>query len=173
MASDIPPIIQQPRKRISILRLGAYFAGGGLGLLLLLALLGSVLGNRRDSSSSTKYNPPNYPIGQSPLVVENAARPQPANPPARKPSRLSLDPGWTFTTGEYAGYIEGTVTNETGREYRYAQIMFDVFDESDARIGTALANINNLSAGQRWNFKALVTEPKRAKRARLSKLEGF
>lgn len=50
--------------------------------------------------------------------------------------------------------ITGTVINRRKRELSYAQISFKLFDESGAQVGTALANINGLEEGGRWNFKA-------------------
>jgi hypothetical protein len=57
-------------------------------------------------------------------------------------------------TNEFGGEITGTVVNRRGRKLRYAQIKFILYDSSGAQVGTALANINDLEAGARWNFKA-------------------
>lgn len=58
---------------------------------------------------------------------------------------------------EYLGYsakIIGTAKNPTNKKYSYAQIEFSVYDASGNNLGTALANINNLSSGDTWNFEA-------------------
>src|SRR5262245_15514612 len=52
--------------------------------------------------------------------------------------------------------ITGTVVNRRERTLKYAQIKFNVYDESGARVGTALANITGLEAGGRWKFKAVA-----------------
>jgi hypothetical protein len=86
---------------------------------------------------------------------------------------LELVPGWTFLmTSAYGGHITGTVRNNSGRAYRYAQITFTLYDASGAQVGTALANIANLEVGGRWKFRAGVLQPD-ARSCRLDKLSGF
>lgn len=58
------------------------------------------------------------------------------------------------TGDRLGGQITGTVVNRRGKELRYAQITFKLYDKSGAQVGTALANISGLEAGGRWNFKA-------------------
>jgi hypothetical protein len=36
------------------------------------------------------------------------------------------------------------------------QITYNLYDESGARVGTALANINDLEAGGSWKFRAVT-----------------
>jgi hypothetical protein len=52
------------------------------------------------------------------------------------------------------GEITGTVVNRRDHKLAYAQIQFNVYDDSGAQVGTALANINGLEPGGRWNFTA-------------------
>lgn len=54
-----------------------------------------------------------------------------------------------------AHYIEGTVTNNTNREKGYLQIEFVCYDKDNINLGTAMANTNNLKAGETWKFKAM------------------
>jgi len=56
------------------------------------------------------------------------------------------------------GHITGTLTNLKDKEYKYVQLEFNVYDESGAQIGTALANTNNLEANGTWKFEALGTQ---------------
>lgn len=51
--------------------------------------------------------------------------------------------------------ITGTLLNASDREYGYVQITFELFDNTEAKIGTALANVNDLSPGQRWRYEAI------------------
>jgi hypothetical protein len=61
------------------------------------------------------------------------------------------------TYGKFSGEITGTVVNRRNRALKYAQITFNLYDDSGAQIGTALANIiSGLEAGGRWNFKAIT-----------------
>jgi hypothetical protein len=58
--------------------------------------------------------------------------------------------------GEFTGEITGTVINRRKDKVRYTQITFNIYDQSGARVGTALANINDLEPGSSWNFKAVT-----------------
>ncbi len=58
---------------------------------------------------------------------------------------------------EYLGYsaeITGIAKNVTKRDFSYASIEFSIYDINGNNLGTALANINNLAAGDTWNFEA-------------------
>ena len=68
--------------------------------------------------------------------------------------------------------ITGTVVNRRTRKLSYAQITFNVYDKSGAQVGSALANINGLEPGGRWNFKAVGLEEKGAT-YKFSELSGF
>lgn len=60
------------------------------------------------------------------------------------------------TSNRFHIEIGGTVVNRRHKTLKYAQITFNVYDESGAQIDTALANINGLEPGGRWNFKAVA-----------------
>jgi hypothetical protein len=80
---------------------------------------------------------------------------------------------WDWTTGSYGTrYLAGTVKNLGSRKYDYAQIEFNVYDDSGAQIGSALDNINNLEPYGTWKFKALVFEDD-ATRASLKEITAF
>lgn len=59
---------------------------------------------------------------------------------------------------EYSVTITGTAKNTTDTDYSYASLTFGLYDDSDAKLGTALANVSGLQAGQRWKFDALGTD---------------
>ena len=67
--------------------------------------------------------------------------------------------------------ITGTVVNRRDKKLKYAQITFNVYDASGALVGNALANINDLEPGGRWNFKAISL--KKGKSYKFSELSGF
>lgn len=52
-------------------------------------------------------------------------------------------------------YIEGIVTNNTNKEYNYVQIEFVCYDSDGNNLGTAMDNVNNLGANEKWKFKAM------------------
>ena len=82
-----------------------------------------------------------------------------------------------FEVEELAGFyyvtISGTAKNTSGNDLSYAQIIFSIFDESDAQIGNALDNINNLSAGTTWKFSAIGMFEIAPARCRLSEITAF
>ena len=55
----------------------------------------------------------------------------------------------------YALYIESTVTNNSGRDLTYAQILIPTYDADGNKVGDAMDNINNLKDGETWKFKAM------------------
>mgnify|MGYP006382278131 CR=1 FL=1 len=56
---------------------------------------------------------------------------------------------------EFALYIEGTVTNNSGRDLTYVQILIPTYDADGNKVGDAMDNINNLKDGETWKFKAM------------------
>jgi hypothetical protein len=56
---------------------------------------------------------------------------------------------------QFSMEITGTVVNRRSRTLGYAEITFNVYDDSGAQVGSPLANINNLEPDGRWNFKAV------------------
>ena len=52
-------------------------------------------------------------------------------------------------------YYEGTVTNNSGRDLTYVQILIPTYDADGNKVGSAIANINNLKDGETWKFKAM------------------
>jgi hypothetical protein len=74
--------------------------------------------------------------------------------------------------GELDGEITGIVVNRRGKKLRYAQITFNLYDDSGAQVGTALANINGLEPGGRWKFSATSFGTNFTK-YKFSELSGF
>lgn len=58
---------------------------------------------------------------------------------------------------QYLGYsvkVTGTITNTTGKDLSYISVQYKIYDSSNAVIGTAFANANNIGAGETWKFEA-------------------
>ena len=55
----------------------------------------------------------------------------------------------------FAYYIEGTVKNNTSKDYSYFSIEFVCYDAEGNNLGTAIDNTNNLLAGDTWKYKAM------------------
>ncbi len=52
------------------------------------------------------------------------------------------------------GKVTGVVTNLTTKSFGYVQVEINLYDKSDAVIGSTLANVNNLEANGKWKFSA-------------------
>lgn len=65
----------------------------------------------------------------------------------------------TMSTTDLLGYytveVTGQVKNISEKDFDYAQIIFSVYDENEALLGTAIDNINYWSAGDVWNYKTI------------------
>jgi hypothetical protein len=76
--------------------------------------------------------------------------------------------------GLFGWHIKGVVENDSGKEYGYVQIEYNIYDSSGNQIGTAFDSINNLEAHGRWRFDAEVPSSDRgATSFKLKSLTGF
>jgi hypothetical protein len=50
----------------------------------------------------------------------------------------------------------GTVKNNSPKTYSYAQVEFNLYDNSGAQVGSTSANVNNLEPNRKWKFKAII-----------------
>lgn len=55
---------------------------------------------------------------------------------------------------QFGGKITGIVENRRSRKLGYAQISFNLYDDSGAQVGSAVDNINGLEPGGKWKFEA-------------------
>lgn len=78
--------------------------------------------------------------------------------PSEKTSKLEVaGTSLSVEYNEYLGYsatITGVAKNTTNKNYSYASVEFSVYDANGNNLGTAIANINNLSSGDTWRFEA-------------------
>ncbi len=106
--------------------------GAIIFLIIVIAIIGTAVGSNNSTtpSSSTATN---------------------------KQEKFTLEDGHTGSSDQYGlSYtIEGTIKNNTDKQYSYVQVTFNLYDSDGAQIGTALANINNLEQNGLWKFKAL------------------
>ena len=68
-----------------------------------------------------------------------------------------INTNMTYEYSEYLGYsanITGTFKNLSNKDFSYVQVEFSVYDAAGNNLGTAIDNINNLSAGDTWKFDA-------------------
>lgn len=50
--------------------------------------------------------------------------------------------------------ITGTLTNNSGADAKMIMLTYGLYGEDGAKLGTAVATINNLGNGEKWNFEA-------------------
>ncbi len=55
---------------------------------------------------------------------------------------------------EYSTKISGVIKNNCGRDFRYVQVSFQLFDSSGATVGIAFTNMVGLAKGETWQFQA-------------------
>lgn len=75
---------------------------------------------------------------------------------AEKKEKLELL-SYEAVSEKYSSYIVGKIKNNTNRKYSYVQIVIKLY-RNDSVVATTMDNVNNLGAGETWEFKALVTD---------------
>lgn len=70
-----------------------------------------------------------------------------------------------------AQWYSGMVVNNTGKQYGFVRISYDLYDANGQHLGIAVASTSALSPYGRWLFKAGIDE--RCTDVRLAKLEGW
>ena len=55
---------------------------------------------------------------------------------------------------QFATYVTGVLQNNGGQK-GYVQIMIPCYDKDGAKLGDALANVNDIEANGKWKFKAM------------------
>lgn len=68
--------------------------------------------------------------------------------------------------------ISGTVVNGSQNNYEYVQIEFGLYNDSGAKVGTALDNLSGLASGERWRYEAVGSSDSAA-RWELDTLTGY
>lgn len=70
-------------------------------------------------------------------------------------SGTSLSVEYTELLG-YSAKVVGIAKNPISKNYSYASVEFSIYDSAGNNLGTAIANINNLSSGDTWHFEATL-----------------
>jgi len=66
---------------------------------------------------------------------------------------------WRWGSDEFGGrYIYGEAKNNADAALSYASVTFNLYDNSGARVGTAMDSVSNLDAEGTWKFKAGVLQ---------------
>lgn len=129
---------------------------GWLGIVVLGLIVLGVIGNLLNKDSSVKQGTQ-----------------QPASRIKSTPESALTVVDFDWKIGRYGNtYIVGTVKNNSGKQYSYVQVEFNLYDESGAQVGSTFANVNNFEPYGTWKFEAIVIEDK-ATRAKLKGVTGF
>lgn len=81
--------------------------------------------------------------------------------------------GFNWKTDDYGNrFISGSLINNTGKEYAYVEVEFNLYDDSGNNVGSTFTNMNNLMPHGTWNFEAIVIEDK-VTEAKLKQVTGF
>lgn len=103
-----------------------------------------------DTSPSTVTNS-NNGSGEIQHQVENKT-------PVQKQEKFTLEShSGAYDDAGFAFYIEGTIKNNTNKNYSYVQVTFNTYDKDGAQLGTAFDNINNLEPNGVWKYNAIAT----------------
>ncbi|MEG2311006.1 MAG: FxLYD domain-containing protein [Clostridia bacterium] len=99
------------------------------------------------------------------------------NTETKNQEKFTLQEGHKGYTDEYgmSYYIEGTIKNNTHKQYSYVQITLNLYDVEGAQVGSAVANINNLEPNGLWKFKALgsLGDGKKVASYKMMEITGF
>ncbi len=93
-----------------------------------------------------------------------------------KKTELELLKGHKGYADEYGTfyYIEGTVKNNTDKDYSYVDIEFNVYDKNGNNLGSCYDNNSNLEANGTWKFKAVCDgEANDITRYKLVDIDGY
>ena len=112
-----------------------YLISIGVVLLIILAL--GCAGSNNSGSNSD-----NYQTGNSTQAVQEDSQ----------PALTVLDS--QLVKEEYGGYsIKGTA--KANKDLTYAEVSAKCYGPDGAVLGSYIANMNNLKAGETWNFKII------------------
>lgn len=88
--------------------------------------------------------------------------------------KFTLLDGHSGNRDSFSYNIEGSVKNNTDKNYTYVSITFNLYDADGAQIGTAFDSINNLEANGTWKFKATrVSDADKVASYKLVEIKGY
>lgn len=93
-------------------------------------------------------------------------------PDSDAPKTLLLLENHECKTDLDAKAICGTILNNSDRNLSYAQISINLYDANDALIESAMDNINNLGAGEKWKFEVGILTDKPIKKYKVKEIIG-
>jgi hypothetical protein len=101
------------------------------------------------TGSNTDYKEGNTNISSDAGEQSNESTVQASETPEQPALNITSH---TLSKQEYGGYIvKGTATSS--RDLGYAEVKVKFYDDSGSLIDSGIANINDLGAGEKWNFE--------------------
>ena len=126
-----------------------------IGVLLIIIGLGAIFGT--DTTTTTNQN-------------NNSNSSTQINQPKEKFTLVSSE----MTTDSIGScYIEGTIKNNTTKDYTYAQVTFNLYDKDGNQLGTAMDNINNFKANGTWKYKAIGLTTEKVSKFEFVEITGW
>ena len=104
--------------------------------------------------------------------TEQAAEPEPEPAPEPSEPRLELLSHYWQNAGHGTAYVVGRIRNNTSSTLSYVQVQVNLTTQNGEVVGSTLDNMNNLSPGSVWRFKAYVTEDNAA-RYQITDITGY
>ncbi len=120
-----------------------------LGCVLFVVLaVGSVPSGSKDNVKVNNSSSQDSGTTQS---SENNSTEQQSQQEAKKEYEIS---DVKMSSNQFATYVTGVLKNNGGQK-GYVQIMIPCYDKDGAKLGDALANVNDIEANGKWKFKAM------------------
>jgi hypothetical protein len=141
--------------------------------LIVLGVIGNLLNEKSGVKQGTQMSTSQTSKREEKPAISNKGVKQGTQMPTSQTKSALTVVDFDWKIGPYGDkYIVGTVKNNSGRQYSYVQVEFNLYDESGAQVGSTFANVRNLEPYGTWKFEAIVFEEK-ATRAKLKGVIGF
>ena len=127
-------------------------------ILFVISAVGSVSGDKKDNVS----------------VSEKGNAAQKTKETAKETKKEYEIENVDIEKDEFSTYVTGVLKNNGGTK-GYVQITVPCYDKDGAKLGDALANVNDIEANGKWKFKAMYTGSETPASCDANKLEvsGF
>ena len=107
-------------------------------ILFVISAVGSVSGDKKDNVS----------------VSEKGNATQKTKETAKETKKEYEIENVDIEKDEFSTYVTGVLKNNGGKK-GYVQITVPCYDKDGAKLGDALANVNDIEANGKWKFKAM------------------
>lgn len=119
----------------------------GIGVLFALGVVGVIFS---DKPPVTEDKPTKI---EEPIVKEKEMK-EADDPNKLLNEMLEKAPAPVVKKDEYQNIVEYTLTNNTGYDFEYIEVQYDVFDKNNVKIANDYANISDVTNGQ--TFKVVI-----------------